>query len=254
MRGLALFAVAMPLLGCVAMNPTKPAALPPAPCTAFQHVQRFRCGPLAHDCGPGSLAELKATVRTGDMLVVYLDPHRAVLLGYPQYLLLPCGHALVALDGPNGRDFLECMTGGAKRIRPEILRRYSQVDVYRLADPAMLDLARLHQFAEVALAKTRAYDFRTWVGWNASMRPTRPEEIAPGYSCAGVVAAAFHFAGANLSAAAPGWRMVTPQQLVKSVVAPVASVRLRRGNRHRVCQWTAGRRSAMPRSGDRCDS
>ena len=99
MRFLTAVLLAAPLAGCVALDPTLPAPIPRAPHTAFTHVGRFDFRTLGSG-GGDSLADFKAQLQPGDLVVAYLDPHRAILTGQLPFLVLPCGHSLVAVPSP----------------------------------------------------------------------------------------------------------------------------------------------------------
>jgi hypothetical protein len=57
------------------------------------------------------------------------------------------------------------------------------------------------------------------------MQPVEPSDVSPQYTCSTFAAAAYHYAGARLSAATPSNRVVTPLSLAASIAEPAPTAK-----------------------------
>ena len=90
---------------------------------------------------------------------------------------------------------------------------YSYNTVYRLREPHRLHLGRLNEFAAYACEGTTKYSFSSWVGRNDNLRPARPQDISPKYTCSTMVTAAYHYAGLTLDLVENPHRVIFPRSI-----------------------------------------
>jgi hypothetical protein len=114
----------------------------------------------------------------------------------------------------------ECRFHGAQMVGPEELLQYTSCQVYRLRDRSFLDLARLNEFAGIACRRVTGYSFGGWFGINGQMAPDSEADLSLKYTCSNFVAAAYHYAGVQLSAGEETTKVIIPNSLAASVAAP----------------------------------
>lgn len=166
-----------------------------------------------------SVEDYAQIVQPGDLIINYMRLGRAAKKREWLFALLPHGHSMIVLDPHAPEGLLECRFHGVRRVGPEELKLYSYNLVFRLRDRSILDLARLHEYADLACAGDSRYDFTTWLGRNRFVRPDSPTDVGNRYSCSTMVAAAYHYAGVRLSAADTE-RVITPLDVMSSAATP----------------------------------
>lgn len=221
MRGLML-ASAILFAGCATTERCPPELVSP-PNTCFERVGAFDFRPNAPG-GPNSLDDFRNAVQPGDLVVTYMDFKRAVARRQWIFTVLPCGHAMMVVEPRAEKGILETRFHGAQMVGPEELLQYTNCQVYRLRDRSALDLKRLHEFCEFACRRVKKYDPCAWIGANGNMSPDSEEELSLKYTCSNFQAAAYHYAGVDLSAGRETSKVITPNSLAASIATPRASI------------------------------
>jgi hypothetical protein len=102
-------------------------------------------------------------------------------------------------------------------VGPEELGLYSYCIVYRLRHADRLNQERLREFADHGCQACRHYSFKSWLGFNDNLLPSRQAEISAQYTCSTMVAAAYHYAGVTLEIVDQKHRVITPLSISASV-------------------------------------
>ena len=160
-----------------------------------------------------TIEDYQRMVRPGDLIVDYMRLGRAVKKREWLFAILPHGHAIIVLDPHDPQGLFECRFHGARRVGVEELALYSYNTVYRLREPHRLHLGRLNEFAAYACEGTTKYSFSSWMGRNDNLRPARPQDISPKYTCSTMVTAAYHYAGLTLDLVEDPHRVIFPRSI-----------------------------------------
>lgn len=214
----AVVASAVLSFGCATNQRCAPECVAP-PCTSFERVAMFDFRPNAPG-GPNSLQDFRDFVQPGDLVVTYMDFKRAVARRQWIFTVLPCGHAMMVLDPHGEKGILETRFRGTNMVGPEELLQYTNSQVFRLRDRRLLNMDRLHEFAVEACRRVGGYSPLSWIGINGELAPDDVSEISPKYNCSNFLAAAYHFGGADLSAADDPTKVITPCSLAASIARP----------------------------------
>lgn len=204
-------AIVVALVGCATTRPPDAARLGENE-LVFQKVVTLDLRP-----GANTDEDFQMIAQPGDLIVASMRLGRAVKKREWLFTVLPHGHAMIVVDpaDPLGGIF-EGRFHGARMVGTDELRLYSYFTIYRLSDPAALDIKRLREFARHAVDRCDKYSFKSWIGLNDELAPTAPAQISDQYTCSTIAVAAYHYAGVSLDLVDQEHRVITPLSLVAS--------------------------------------